>query len=301
MNKPRTATCVLLLLLSTILITTIPAAKAYDYDWFFASNEYTTNWLQYNDEAEHTWTAFTQIANLFVQKRIYVYYYGYWFDGGPSYGELNNWGSSRTPWDVYAQIDHDITHHPLFSTVLYVGHGGPDGFYVHTDYPNDPYHTPDLTSFNVIHSHTQSSPAHQFVLMWVCMGGENSPQGSPSAWNPLWWSNPPAYPPYTWVGFDGMSPWLLDQMTPGNIFRYWLVFFYYFALTGSYSVMDALNLASWATGASDFASSVLGAYGRYWSYWPYPPLGPTTQTGRMHVAGDPFGTYLPRDVYYYYG
>lgn len=301
MNKPRIATCVLLLMLSAILITTIPAAKAYDYNWLFASNLYTTNWLQWNGEADHTWTAFTQIANLFSQKRIWVYYYGYWYNAGPSYGEVQNWGSSATPNNVYAQIDHDNIYHSQFSTVLYVGHGGPDGFYVHTDYPNDPYTYPTLTSFNVIRSHTQSSPAHQFVFMWVCKGGNNSPEGSPSAWDPLWWSNPPAYPPYTWIGFVDASPWLLDQMSAGNIFRYWLVFFYYYALNGYYSVMDALNLASVATGFQDFGSSVLGGSGRYWTYWPYPPQGPVWATGRMDVAGHPFGTYLPKDVYYYYG
>lgn len=87
-------------------------------------------------------------------------------------------------------------------------------------------------------------------------------------------------------------------MSAGNTFQNWLVFFYYYALSGSYSVMDALNLASQATGFQDFGSSVLGGSGRYWSYWPYPPQGPRTETGQMHVAGNPFNTYLPKDIYY---
>jgi hypothetical protein len=284
------------LLMLSAGITTIPGVKAsYDYDnWGYASNLYTTNWLQYSGEAQSTATAFSNIENLFSQKTFYYYGYPY----GPSYGELLNWGSSETPNDVYNRIDHDNYYHYYFYTVLYVGHGGPYGFYGHTDYPDDPYTTPSLISFNTIQSHTQSNPGHRFVFMWVCMGGDNSPQGSPSAWNPLYWSDPPTYTPYTWVGFDNASPWLIDQMSAGNIFQYWLVFFYYYALSGSYSVMDALNLASQATGFQDFGSSILGGSGRYWTYWPYPPSGPLWATGQMHVAGNPFNTYLPKDVYY---
>ncbi len=294
----------LMLMLCSTLTATMPAVKAYDYDYGYASNLYTTNWMDWNGNAEHTWTAFTQIANLFSQKSLWVIYYGYPYYYGPAYGEVTNWGSSATPYTVYNRIEHVNVYHPDFSTVLYVGHGGPQGFYVHTDYPDNPNIFPPLVSFAEIQARTQSSPTHQFVLMWVCNGGNNAPQGSPTAWNPLWWSYPPAYPPYTWVGFNDASPWLCDQMSPGNIFRYWLVFFYYYALNGDYSVMDALNLASVATGFQDFGSSVLGGSGRYWTYYPYnhPPYYNQSGwwTGRMNVCGNPFGTYLPKDVYIYY-
>jgi hypothetical protein len=137
---------ILLLLMASAGLTTIsiPAVKAYNYeDWAYSSNLYTTNW-QYNGEAQAASTAFGQIANLFAQKT--VYYYGYPY--GPTYGEVQNWGSSETPSNVYGQITYDIAHHPGFSTVLYVGHGGPDGFYCHTAYPDDQNTLPDAVEFN---------------------------------------------------------------------------------------------------------------------------------------------------------
>jgi hypothetical protein len=133
------------------------------------------------------------------------------------------------------------------------------------------------------------------------MGGNSAPAGSPTAWNPLWWSNPPAYSPYTWIGFNDVSPWLIDQISPGNTFKNWLVFFYYYVLNGGNSVMAALNLASQATGFANFASSPLGASERYWTYYPYnhPPYYNQSGwwTGRMNVCGNPFGTYLPTVFY----
>jgi hypothetical protein len=307
MKKTRIAICALLLLMLLLfasLTATIPAVKAYDENYGYGSNLYTTNWCQYSNNAESTWTAFTQISDLFADTTAYYWNeaYQWWFYYGPAYGEVTNWGSGAVPNNVYAKIDDANSYHSEFSTVLYVGHGGPLGFYLHSNDPNNASNPPTpYATFANIASHTQSSPAHRFAFMWVCMGGENSPQGSPSAWNPLYWSNPSTYGPYTWIGFDGASPWLIDGMgTYGaygqeNIYRYWLVFFYYFALDGSYSVMDALNLASQATGFSNYGSSILGT-GAYQTYWPY---NDTWGSGRMHVAGDPYGTYLPTELYLY--
>ncbi|MEM2098148.1 MAG: hypothetical protein QXU99_00165 [Candidatus Bathyarchaeia archaeon] len=178
----------------------------------------------------------------------------------------------------------------------------PTAFTFHSDGPNNASNPPTpYATFADITSHVQSSPAHRFAFMWACMGGENSPQGSPSAWNPLYWSNPSTYGPYTWIGFDGVSPWLIDGMgTYGaygqeNIYRYWLVFFYYFALQDGNSVMDALDAASVATGFSNYGSSILGT-GTYQTYWPY---NDTWGSGKMHVAGNPLGTYLPTVSYLY--
>ena len=130
--------------------------------------------------------------------------------------------------------------------------------------------------------------------MWVCSGANDPPEGSPSAWNP-YWSNPPAYGPYTWIGFENASPWLIDDMgTENNIYQYWLVFFYYYALIDENSVMDALDLASQATGFQNYGNSILGT--GYETWLPWPP-GPDYFSGRMYVCGDPLGTYLPQDEY----
>ncbi|MEM2098149.1 MAG: hypothetical protein QXU99_00170 [Candidatus Bathyarchaeia archaeon] len=46
-----------------------------------------------------------------------------------AYGEVTNWGSGAVPNNVYAKIDDANAYHE-FSTVLYVGHGGPHSFYL---------------------------------------------------------------------------------------------------------------------------------------------------------------------------
>lgn len=303
------------MLLGTLF--TIPLAKAYDYGYGYSCNLYTTNWIQYGDHAEQVWTAFSQIATL-IENMGSAYRWNEVYQGweyiGPVFGELNNWGSSAYPNNVYNQIYHDNIEHPAFSSVLYVGHGGTQGFYVHSDDPDNQNNPPDpYVSFNSGYENIRSymtdqqSAAFQFVFMWVCLGGNSSPDGSPSAWNPLWWSDPPSYPAYTWIGFDNFSPWLSEGMgTYGaygqeNIYRYWLVFFYYYATRGYYSIMSALNLASVATGFSNYGSSILGA--GYESYWPYHQviqgihIYPGNYPGNMHVAGDPYNTIFPNSYF----
>jgi hypothetical protein len=306
MKKSR-VTLSAILLLMLMLLASLPllaTVKAYDYDYNYgyASNLYTTNWLQYNGEDQACATAFGQIENLFINIPAYYWddVYQWWFYYGSAYGQLKNWGSTETPSDVYARVVSANNYHSTLSTVLYVGHGGPSGFYGHTDYPNDYGITPDLVSFAYIQS--INGAAHKLAFMWVCNGGLNSPAGSPTAWNPLYWSNPPAYGPYTWIGFDYASPWLVDHMlTYGqngqpNVFRYWLVFFYYYLLNGN-SVMSALNQASYATGYANFGVSELANYGTYWTYFPWDPAQQYWYSGNMHVAGDPYGTYLPTTLY----
>jgi hypothetical protein len=221
----------------------------------------------------------------------------------PTYGEVINWGTSTNPDLVYGNIDHVNSEHSDFAAVLYVGYGTPYGFYGHS-YDEE---EPDLIYYedngdDDIESHASSSPTHHFVFMWVCFAGDNSPYGCPTDWNPLYWSYPPAYGPYTWIGFEGASPWLIEWMgTVGdedepNLFKHWLVWFYYHALCPNvYSVMEALNYASQDTGFDDYGSSILGM--GYNTTWPYPPSG--LYPGRMHVAGDQYGTYLPTDEYVY--
>ena len=134
-KKHIVISCILLsLLMMFSTLSAIPATKAsYDYDILCAANMYTTNWRQYSNNAAATNAAFYDISNLLNQKIIYhPGYMGFM----PIYGEVWDWGSSAAPNDIYDRIDHDISIHDL-SYVLYVGHGGPNGFYVHTNYPNN--------------------------------------------------------------------------------------------------------------------------------------------------------------------
>ncbi|MGD6805344.1 MAG: hypothetical protein ACQCN4_00050 [Candidatus Bathyarchaeia archaeon] len=306
MQKKYVAASTLFLMLSLFAsLSLTPISSAYDNDNNCASNLYTTNWLQWNGEAQTTATAFSQIETLFSQK--YVYYWGYPYM--QTYGELINWGSGYTPSDVYNRIDHDNAYHSYFATALYVGHGGPQGFYCYSSDPDNPNNPP--TPFAVfqddpngqdIRSHTINSPTYQFAFMWVCMGYESFPAGSTTSWDPLWWSNPPAYPDYTWIGFQGFSPWLSSQMNPGNTYKNWLVFFYYYALTNGVTIMQALNYASQAAGCQNFASSPLGQ--GYSCYWPYEQwiqgihITPGDYSGHMEEAGNPLEEQIPADYSY---
>jgi len=119
--------------------------------------------------------------------------------------------------------------------------------------------------------------------MWVCNGGNSITDASPKAWNN------PSTSGYTWIGFSGASPWLIEEIKTNQLYKHWLVFFYYYALSGQYSVQQALNQASQQVGYSNFASSPLST--GYSTYWPYNP--PDNYPGQMHVLGNPSGTYLP--------
>ncbi|MCL2173431.1 MAG: hypothetical protein FWB84_07340 [Candidatus Bathyarchaeota archaeon] len=286
LKKHVVSSVILSLFMLASALTAIPVTQAsHDYNYGFSSNLYTTNWLQYSTNAQATATAFSNIDNLFTQQRIWIPSTGWVY----FYGEIADWGSSATPTSVYNRIAHDNTVHSASSVVLYVGHGGPSGFYVHTNYPNDQNTTPDLVSFSTIQSYTQSSPQHHLSFMWVCNGKTSNNQGSATAWNPMAMNNQAAYGPYTWIGFSNASPWLIETISPGNTYQHWLTFFYYHTLTNGYSVTKALDEASKTAGMANFASTPL-AKGTYQTYWPYSSAG--YYSGQMHVVGNPSSTYI---------
>ncbi|MDR2700462.1 MAG: hypothetical protein LBC12_06655 [Nitrososphaerota archaeon] len=285
MKKTTIISIILSIFMMMTALVAIPVTNAsHDYNYGYSSNLYTTNWLQYSNNAQATSTAFSNIDSLFTQQRI-------WINNGWAYiyGEVWDWGSSATPTDVYNRITHDNSVHSGRSTILYVGHGGPNGFYVYSPQPNNQAVTPALVSFSTIQSSTQSSPQHRLAFMWVCNGKTSNNAGSATAWNPMAMSNQALYGPYTWIGFDGASPWLIESINTGNTYQNWLVFFYYHALTNGYSVQKSLDEASKSTGYANFANTPLNQ-GSYLTYWPYNPAG--NYAGKMHVVGTPTSTYL---------
>lgn len=298
----------LMVILLTTLGTAIPSVKAYDEGYGYASELYTTNWRQYENNGQVTADALDEIAYLFSQPIHYEWYDWWgWVPMGPTYGEVQNYGVYTQPGLVFDRIDHVNSEHSAFATVLYVGHGSASGFYGLSIDGLVPAltHYDDYGDYD-IESHTSSSPTHHFVFMWVCSGSNPFPYGSITAWNPLYWSS--QQPPYTWIGFENASPWLIEWMgTYGdeeipNIYQFWLVWFYYYALHPNvYSVMDALNYASVETGFENYGSSILGVgYNTTWPYYGPPgPPEPGVYNGSMQVAGDPYGTYLPTDEYVY--
>jgi hypothetical protein len=244
---------------------------------------YSTNWLQWGDNAYWTSEALSDIEDIFADQKVYHWYMGYWVCVGQVYGEVNNWGSSTTPGLVTYMIDHDISYHSYCFATLYIGHGYADGFYGHSEDPEDPEEYPNFVSYDYIEDHAQYSPDHRFVFMWVCKGNWNSF----NAWNPLYESNPSTYGPAAWIGFEGASPWLTDSMNEDNLYKYWLVFFYYYALNyNGYTIMEALDYASSETGYYNFADcDPLSSY--YETYWPYNASDPDPwKDGIMRYDGD---------------
>ena len=282
-----------------------------------AINLYTTNWCQWNDAVVgNTSEALDEIYDLFAGAHWYVYEYytGPLVDEWPVYSHIMNWGNTTTQDLTLEQIDDSNSYH-WFSTVLYVGHGYEYCYYGYSTNPNDPddIGSIDKVWYGNISTHADDQPYQQFVFNWVCWGanrvGDGPPSnwGAPYDWNPLWWNNQASGADYCWIGFYNGSAWLSDLMGthgayPGtsgapNIYKYWLVFFYYYALYGNNfdnnynTIHQALDMASWDTGYLDYGHSILAT--GFNVTWPYTPI--THGNGYMHVSGDPTGLYLPAD------
>jgi hypothetical protein len=115
---------------------------------------------------------------------------------------------------------------------------------------------------------------------------------------------------YAFIGFEGASPFLSSEMgTTGtyeipNIFKYFLVFFYNFALSGydNYSVNEALDLAAQYTQYPNFESVPFTYWNNgFWLEWPYNiGPGPGSYQSLMRVYGDG-SIYLPQTKVIDYG
>jgi hypothetical protein len=281
---------ILIVIISFAVITPITTTVKADGYGTACADLYTTNWLQWEGNAAHTAYAFDY---------IYMFLYDQYGEDVHLYDHLWDHGYSTTEDMVIGQIADANDNHD-FAVVQYHGHGGPIGFYGYTDSPFDydpvPADEGFLTYYTNISAVANSRNMEKFVFMWVCYSANDSPYGAPMAWNPQWWSNPSGM--YTFIGFIDASPWLRDSINANNYFSNWLVFFYYYATQpGPYSIKDALDAASYATEETNFGNSLLGIGSEDWTYFPY-DLPPSYNTsgwwgGRMNVAGDPLGTYLP--------
>jgi hypothetical protein len=199
--------------------------------------------------------------------------------------------------------------------VLYVGHAGaiPSqyqgnpydayDFFLHSYDPNDPddwQNANPIWDYNIYDS---SSPPTNFVFLWACAlgnergSGDPTPHGMAYCWNP----NTPSSGEF-FISFSGASPWLLESMgrtdSNGNpyIYKYWLVFFYYFALNpdpqywGLYdTVSESMDMASYMCGSYNGWNNN-PALNNFQTYWPYNMTGGMqagNYTGSMVVYGDP--------------
>jgi hypothetical protein len=199
----------------------------------------------------------------------------------------------------------------------FIGHV-PEAEVWNVNYPGA--HPEILTWDTDVYSQTQFGSNERFVFLWVCQNTDVEGSSITSTHGPAYtWSNGaiqndgyndgyrhPTGANYAMIGWQDTNPWLTSYMGtsgpyPGNsgtpnIYKYFLVFFYYYALQGYnwYSVNQALDLASYQTGYYNFGYATF-AYpnGGYWTSWPWPPLGPTYAQGFMRVYGNG-NIYLPQ-------
>ncbi|MGB9959719.1 MAG: hypothetical protein ACPLKQ_04275 [Candidatus Bathyarchaeales archaeon] len=124
---------------------------------------------------------------------------------------------------------------------------------------------------------------HRFVFLWACMQGDEVGgytlgynRGMPYAWShrTTLSTNGYDYPDtdpddnYVFIGFENISKTLSEWPTPNNNYKYWLVFFYYAALSEGRNIKSALDRASelvWGPGTA-FDDTPL--YNGYWGYNP---------------------------------
>lgn len=206
--------------------------------------------------------------------------------------------------------------------VFYYGHMGMEQI-PGTNYWHYAFHAageqtasePGLIWDEMIYPYTVDN--YNFALLWVCnnanTGGDDEPEpyGMPYCWfRRNLAQNAYSYPdqgPDCFIGFTGSSPCIGDGMgtytypNGENLYKYWLVFFYYFALSG-YSVKGALEQASYMVEYDgywlDSNNRLSQGYGYYFPGWvgedpppDWPDEGP--YNGQMLIYGNS-NIYLPQ-------
>lgn len=299
------------------VLTSIPV-KAYDYSGYesgSAVNLYTTNWCQFinatYDEAQTSSDTLSYIYGRFADQATYIYNSGTdeW-DYQPTYVKDQNWGYSlggysSTAGLVQANIAESNGASIGFSTDLYVGHGSLGHFYGYQSNSSAVDDSLNPPTSNFVHNSDVSSASPQkenFVFLWVCNNAIWM-YDMPSAWsgdniisnNDGYTS--PDYSEYAFIGFTGASPWLYEKFASGNTYGSWLESFYYAALSGSTTINEALDMASWYTNGNwgTFANSTL--YTGFHTWWPYNDgMGGDYSNNHMVIYGDGTMT-LPTTVY----
>jgi len=255
----RIATVIFAALLLLASLSTTLTVQAYDWNYGAASMLYGSQWQQRNEDISNLTYALGAIEDLFydeIDNSVHVY--GHLWEWTSSW--YWNYGARRMKTQIQ-DCENDAYHN--WATVFYYGHMGMEhisGPYYHYGFHESGTQTgsePNLIWDDDIDSYTDDN--HNFVFLWVCENGavpgddEPVPHGMAYCWfGRNFGSDGYNYPdagPDCFIGFDGASPVLGDGMgtyTQGNeiIYRYWLVFFYYFALNG-YSIKGALDQASY--------------------------------------------------------
>ncbi|MGB9914244.1 MAG: hypothetical protein ACPLOC_01690 [Candidatus Bathyarchaeales archaeon] len=272
------------------------ADTGYDWNYGSASQLYASKWQQRNEDIDQINYALPQIYNLFAQEAAV---YGHLFEF------RTNWG-----WDVMRGLiqDSENDQYHDWATVFYYGHmgmaqiqGTPYYHYAFHEAGEQTAPEPSLIWDENIYGYTGDN--HNFVFLWVCRNGDTTgddepvPHGMPYCWfRRNLAQNGYSYPdagPDCFIGFTGAPPCLADGMGTytypygENIYRFWLVFFYYFALNG-YSIKGALDMASYMVEYDGYWLDPNNRLSQGWNYYFPGWQGP----------GDPPPGWPPAGYYY---
>lgn len=275
----------LALVFLVITLFAVPVAEASGSNR--ASIIYSSQWLSLDIDRNYMLWACNDIYSLFLGEYTNAEYY---------YDHVENFHAQTTWTLMKSKITHCENYH-TFATVLYIGHGGVVGGYynifeqaAHNDINNPP---PSIWDCNIVQ---YTAGKHYFVFLWACYQGNEPGGGYPLRGMAYCWTrqsylsedgyNSPDSRPYGFIGFQNASPRLSEEIkkNTNNLYKHWLVFFYYHALNG-YSVKSALDRASknvgYEGGWLDANNSLRIGFE---TYWPFPPVG--NYTGKMRIFGN---------------
>ena len=270
MKKIRTAIYSFLLVLSFIFSAlTIPLSTGYDLGVHDASVFYSTQYLMQPTELDEIHYALQQVRNMFSQQQII-----YFLPTSPPfplyaesvYGHLENFEAQTTASLLTSQIvDCEVNHE--FSTVFYYGHQNMRGVglpwpersygFVEQAAPDaDPETVGTIWDSDIYYAPTVDN--HHFIFLWTCNSGNTAGSLDPLHGMPISWTrqnlstdgyHDPDESSYCFISFQNHSATFIENLgVPNQIYKYWMVFFYYYALQLQYSINDALDYASYAVG-----------------------------------------------------
>ena len=229
------------------------------------------------DEDALVQTAANQIFTLFSNTGYYGHLENYMY---------NNYYSGSTQSNVLGDIYRDETAYP-YSAFLYIGHGGNPSLGGHTHYDfitggsagQDLTYLPTVYDFQV--NGQLSNVDHYMTFLFVCfdgtekgsyIGGPYPVYGMPYSWSNGRITSTDGYQAsglgsgpdtsgYSLISFQLASPMLSVPISFGagngnyhQLYKDWLVFYYYALLGLGYTVNQALNWASSMTGYGNFNS-----------------------------------------------
>lgn len=298
-RKATSLTLVYLLFFGLLVLSVvqIPLIRAYDYGYGHASIIYTSQWNQTDDELMRAEWACNDIYNLFASRGYWEIVGWYWdeiyqtwlpiYEWKYVYGHVENYHAGIYEWRVQTLVQHCEQDHPT-TAIFYHGHGGkvnitnniygPYRYFIYEQAPQQgyyppPWHPKTVDDWQDIYPYTANN--HRFVFLWACAQGDEVGgyvsgyhRGMPYAWSHRSSLSQDGYASpdtgnYVFIGFENMSRRLSYWPTANNSYKYWLVFFYYFALNG-YSIKDALDEASklvWGPNRPFYTTEL---YNGYW-------------------------------------